>query len=63
MVIDNPEILRDAVTSSGAHPTHPGAETIVDEFAVGMNQYSSAYVGVADAEWNNFRGMEVAGNK
>jgi MoaA/NifB/PqqE/SkfB family radical SAM enzyme len=45
MLIDNPEILREVVSKSGAHPTHPGAESLittlapkVDEYAEGMKR-------------------------
>lgn len=30
-IIDNPQALRDIVAESGAHPTHPGADSVLQE--------------------------------
>lgn len=30
-IIDNPQALREIVAESGAHPTHPGAETVLQD--------------------------------
>ena len=51
MIIDHPHILREVVKESGAHPTHPGAETILTTFAADMDRYAHAYGELADALW------------
>jgi MoaA/NifB/PqqE/SkfB family radical SAM enzyme len=51
LVIDHPHLLRQVVEESGAHPTHPGAETILTQFSDDMEQYASAYGKLADALW------------
>jgi len=51
LVIDHPHLLRQVVEESGAHPTHPGAETILTQFSDDMDQYASAYGKLADALW------------
>jgi len=40
MLIDNPEILREVVEKSGAHPTHPGAESLVTTLAPKVDDYA-----------------------
>jgi len=40
MIIDHPEILRSVVRETGAHPTHPGAETLITDLADPLDQYS-----------------------
>ncbi len=42
MIIDNPEILREVVEKTGAHPTHPGAETLVTTLAEDLDAYARA---------------------
>jgi hypothetical protein len=42
MIIDHPEILRAVVKETGAHPTHPGAETLVTDLADPLDQYSKS---------------------
>jgi len=51
MIIDEPGVLRDVVTKCGAHPTHPGAETIVTELKDKLDEYSRAYHKIADQAW------------
>jgi MoaA/NifB/PqqE/SkfB family radical SAM enzyme len=41
MLIDNPQVLRDVIKETGAHPTHPGAETLVTTLAPQLDQYSA----------------------
>ena len=50
-IIDNPEVLRDAVRENNAHPTHQGAESIITEFAPELDKYAEAYGEIADKEW------------
>ncbi len=43
-IIDNPQQLRDIVNESGAHPTHIGAETVLQgEIAAGLDKISKQW--------------------
>jgi len=44
-------VLRDVVAESGAHPTHEGAETIINELAPSLDQYAAEYGKLADEVW------------
>jgi MoaA/NifB/PqqE/SkfB family radical SAM enzyme len=52
MVIDHPHILREVIEQSGAHPTHPGAEAILTQFAPELDRYALVYGKLADALWS-----------
>ncbi len=52
MVIDHPHILREVVSQSRAHPTHPGAEAILTQFADDLDRYAGVYGKLADALWS-----------
>jgi MoaA/NifB/PqqE/SkfB family radical SAM enzyme len=61
MIIDNPTVLREVVSESNAHPTHPGAETIICELAEELDRYAAAYAELADEAWKqNFEMAETA---
>jgi len=51
MIIDVPEVLREAVARCGAHPTHPGAETIITDLAEQVDENARRWAELADAEW------------
>jgi len=51
MLIDNPRVLREVVAETGAHPTHEGAETLITEFAAGLDRYAQQYGRLADEAW------------
>jgi len=51
LIIDHPHLLRQVVEESGAHPTHPGAETILTQFSGEMKEYALAYGKLADDLW------------
>jgi MoaA/NifB/PqqE/SkfB family radical SAM enzyme len=51
MIIDQPWVLREVVAKSGAHPTHPGAETIIADLKDKLDEYSKAYHKIADLAW------------
>ncbi|MDD5748605.1 MAG: radical SAM protein [Actinomycetota bacterium] len=51
MIIDSPEVLREVVTICGAHPTHPGAEAVIEDLAGELDEYSSEYKVLADELW------------
>lgn len=55
MIIDVPEVLRDVVTVCGAHPTHAGAEAIIEDYADDIDRYSESYREMADPEWSAYR--------
>lgn len=51
-IIDNPDALRAIVTESGARPTHPGAETILDGPTAGsLDQKAERWGVIADGIW------------
>jgi MoaA/NifB/PqqE/SkfB family radical SAM enzyme len=50
-IIDNPHVLREAVAEGKAHPTHPGAESIITTLAPSIDKYAKAYGEVADNAW------------
>jgi MoaA/NifB/PqqE/SkfB family radical SAM enzyme len=52
-IIDNPEILREAVEEGRAHPTHPGSESIITTLAPAMDEYAKQYGEIAGNAWEN----------
>jgi MoaA/NifB/PqqE/SkfB family radical SAM enzyme len=50
-IIDNPHILRETVEEGGAHPTHPGAESIITTLASAIDEYAQQYGEIADNAW------------
>jgi len=50
-IIDNPHVLREAVAEGGAHPTHPGSESIITTLAPALDEYARAYGEVAGRAW------------
>lgn len=51
-IIDNPQVLREIVKESGAHPTHEGAETILEgPLAAYLDDLSLAWGKLADEIW------------
>jgi len=51
MIIDNPNVLREVIAEGGAHPTHPGAETIINELAGALDKYAEEYGKLVDSAW------------
>jgi MoaA/NifB/PqqE/SkfB family radical SAM enzyme len=53
MIIDNPQVLRDAVKKTGAYPTHPGAESIIKDPKITkhLDKYSKEMKKIADKAW------------
>jgi MoaA/NifB/PqqE/SkfB family radical SAM enzyme len=51
MIIDSPHALRDLVKKHEAYPTHPGAETLLDELAPALDRYAEEYQAIADEAW------------
>lgn len=52
MIIDRPEVLREVVKESGAHPTYPGAEATLTELAGQLDENAECYRQLADEEWS-----------
>lgn len=52
MLIDEPEVLRAAVARYHAHPTHPGAETLVTDLKSEIDAYARSYRVIADEVWD-----------
>jgi len=43
ILIDNPEVLREVVAETNAYPTHPGAESMITDFAKYLDEYSDEF--------------------
>jgi len=52
MIIDHPSVLRELAVIRGVHPTHAGAETILDSLADGVDKIAEEYGKLADREWD-----------
>ena len=50
-IIDNPQVLREAVKEGGAHPTHPGADSIITTLAPAIDEYANGYGELSDRVW------------
>lgn len=50
-IIDNPQMLRDVIAETGAHPTHEGAETIITTLAKPLDEYAEVWKCYADKAW------------
>lgn len=60
MIIDEPSVLREVVAEEGAHPTHPGAESIITELAPALDRYADEYARLADPVWaKQYQAAEV----
>jgi hypothetical protein len=56
MLIDNPEVLRQAIIKTGARPTHEGAEFILDgQLKQGLDEYSCQIHGITDPIWQGMK--------
>jgi len=51
MLIDAPQVLREIVAETGAHPTHPGAEALITSLASEVDQYARKYGEIANRVW------------
>jgi MoaA/NifB/PqqE/SkfB family radical SAM enzyme len=63
MLIDKPEISREAVLLSGARPTHPGAERLLTDLAEDIDRYSEGYCSLADPLWARMCAEKEAGKE
>jgi MoaA/NifB/PqqE/SkfB family radical SAM enzyme len=50
ILIDAPAVLREVVAETGAHPTHPGAESILTTYAQALDEYTDAFGKVLKGE-------------
>lgn len=51
MIIDNPQILREVVSESNAHPSHPSAEKVITDYHKELMDYARQYGELADKIW------------
>jgi len=51
LIIDHPHILRQVVGEGQAHPTHRGAESILNDFSAELDRYAEVYGKLADDLW------------
>lgn len=59
MIIDTPDVLRDAVNEHDPKPTNPNAEKVLNEFAPYIDEMSRTYERLADAEWENYTQLTI----
>lgn len=60
-IIDNPDALRAIVAESGARPTHPGAETVLDgPVAKSLDRKAENWAAVCDGIWEERRARRQA---
>jgi MoaA/NifB/PqqE/SkfB family radical SAM enzyme len=52
-IIDHPAVLKRAVERNGAHATHEGAESLINELQPGLHAYSAAVRDVLTPVWQN----------
>ena len=51
MIIDHPQVLREVVRESGAHPTYEGGHNLLTRCASGLDAIAAEWAEVADREW------------
>jgi hypothetical protein len=52
-IIDYPQALRDVVQATGTHPTHEGAETVLEgEIGSFLDQRSAEWKRISDPIWD-----------
>ncbi len=51
VLIDEPDVLREAVTKCHAYPTHPGAEPLLTDLTDDIDACARSYRDVADDSW------------
>ena len=61
MLIDNPEQSREIMALTGAHATHPGAESMFTELRADLNAYSAAVDRVYTPIWDCMCAGQEAG--
>jgi MoaA/NifB/PqqE/SkfB family radical SAM enzyme len=60
MLIDNPHESREIVRLTGARPTHPGAESILDQLAPAIDEYADAAERVYAPIWSRMAASKEA---
>lgn len=62
MIIDSPQVLREVVAKTGAHPTHPDAQKIIEpELAASLDQYAQQYAELCAPAWTEYIDVEYDG--
>ncbi len=52
MLIDNPHHSREIIAKTGAHPTHPGAETLITQLQADLDDYAAEVDRVYQPVWS-----------
>jgi MoaA/NifB/PqqE/SkfB family radical SAM enzyme len=56
MIIDHPEVLREAIIKTGAYPTHEGAEVILDaSVRQGLDEYARQMRAITEPIWKGIK--------
>jgi hypothetical protein len=60
MIIDHPEVLREAIAKTGARPTHEGAEVILDGLVKqGLDEYACQIRNLTAPVWETVKNKAV----
>jgi MoaA/NifB/PqqE/SkfB family radical SAM enzyme len=60
MIIDNPQVLREAVRATGAHPTHEEADIILDgKISEGLDRYAQEVHQILDPLWQELKDKAI----
>jgi len=60
MIIDNPQILREAIAKTGAYPTHEGASVILDrQVRQGLDEYAHQIHQITSPVWEEIKDKTV----
>ena len=60
MIIDDPDVLRQAVVKTGAHPTHEGADVILDgHVKAALDEYSQKMLSITAPIWETVKDRNI----
>ena len=59
MLIDNPQHSREIMATTGARPTHDGAESLITGLCGALDEYSAGVTGVYEPLWGELESADV----
>jgi MoaA/NifB/PqqE/SkfB family radical SAM enzyme len=63
MLIDEPHVIRHIVCSTGARPTHVGADDLVTSYAGAIDAYAAEFKAIADVAWEAMHPKTAVGEE
>ena len=63
MLIDNPQQSREIMRSTGAMPTHPGADSILEQLAPAIDEYAAEVERVYAPVWSGMTAAQPGGSR